>query len=81
MLNAQELTHKIVADWFVNGAKPSDTKITAKDVENKLAEFKQVTRALGLPAQFTWDDALEASELIADRVNSLIDAANDYDLG
>ena len=40
MLNAQELTHKIVADWFVNGAKPSDTKITAKDVENKLAEFK-----------------------------------------
>jgi len=51
-----------------------------KDVQNKLAAFKQITRALGLPVQFEWDDALEAAELIADRLNTMIESAKHYDV-
>ena len=80
MFNTEELTQKIVADWFVNGARSDDNFVTVKDVKNKLAAFKQIARALGLPAQFEWDDALEAAELIADRLNARIEDAKHYDV-
>lgn len=80
MFNTEELTQKIVADWFVSGASHTDNFVTVKDVKNKLAAFKQIARALGLPAQFEWDDALEAAELIADRLNARIEDAKHYDV-
>ena len=81
-MNAQELANKVCADWFVNGtAMHDDTKVTVRDVELKLASFKQVSRALGLECPFSWDDALDAAEIIAANINSSIDAANNYDLG
>lgn len=75
-MNAQQLANKICADWFVNGtAMHDDKKVTVRDVELKLAAFKQIARAVGIECPFSWDDALDAAEIIADRVNSSVEAA------
>ena len=79
MLNAQELAKKIVLDWNVFGHSVEYKKVTAREIMQILIEFNQVTRALGLPYQFTNDDTFAAAKIIENQINSRIDEIENSD--
>jgi hypothetical protein len=73
-LNAQQLADAIQKDWFINGVIPSDAvKVTSREIQTKLVNFRQVTRALGMPQLFDMDTAEDAAEIIESNINKLID--------